>query len=403
MMLWLFAANVGVLMLLLLLLAEDAPAAAAATSHASADAEPALALSTLAKQLQPLQPMPPGQLAYLRLPGSDLGMREWMHCGCGQLRQKKRLGCTFAHTANGTDIQGKGATLIATHGAFAPLHRAAANGLFSVGVFVTVVKEPIQRLWDLYRTAHELRGSVGWQDHKDDAWRCLSLLPLERAVKALDCAAVGVDPKEACLATVCPTCPLSCLDQVSNALVRQLGAAEGAGAGVDADVAMFQRAQRRLRFNFRVVGLTERPEDTYRLLQAAFPWLVSPACTLRDAAGPAVKDRPPPQLLEALQKHNAMDQQLFASARAHFEKALVRLDRPASADASDAGGDRASSPSHASAYNLKHSKDAESEAADSAKVSSTSSTSSKPKRKKKKAAAAHKTDAVNDDAESSAA
>ena len=98
-----------------------------------------------------------------------------------------------------------------------------------------------------------------------------------------------------------------------------------------------------------------------------------------------------------------MDQQLFASARAHFEKALVRLDRPASADASDAGGDRASSPSHASAYNLKHSKDAESEAADSAKVSSTSSTSSKPKRKKKKAAAAHKTDAVNDDAESSAA
>ena len=308
---WLLAANVGVLLLLLLLLAEDTPAAAQRTT-------------TTKGLVQPMQPMPPGQLAYLRLPGADIGMREWMHCGCGQLRHK-HLACTFAHTSNGSDIVGKGATLIATHGAFAPLHRAAVNGLFSVGVFVTVVKDPVKRLWDLYRTAREVQSS-GLQEHADDARSCLSLLPLDSAVRAWDCVVLGVDSKETCLAAICPSCPLSCLDQVSNALVRQLGAREGDAAGAEAGVKMFTLAQRKLRFNFRVVGLSERAEDTYRLLKAAFPWLAFAACPLRSAVGPSKKDRPPPLLFEALQKRNALDVQLYASAHASFEKALAKLD-----------------------------------------------------------------------------
>ena len=217
---WLLAANVGVLLLLLLLLAEDTVVAGPRT-HA--------AMPT--GLVQPMQPMPPGQLAYLRLPGADIGMREWMHCGCGQLRHK-RLACTFAHTHtnNGSDIVGKGATLIATHGTFAPLHRAAVHGLFSVGVFVTVVKDPIQRLWDLYRAA-EVRssGSSGLllQEQAEETRSCPALLPLERALHAWDCAELGIGTATVdtgsvatCLAAVCPRCPLPCMEQTSNALVR---------------------------------------------------------------------------------------------------------------------------------------------------------------------------------------
>ena len=310
---WLLAANVGVLLLLLLLL--GMPPAARHVAMPS-------------RSVLPMQPMPPGQLAFLRLPGADVGMREWMHCGCGQLRHKL-LACTFAHTSNGSDIVGKNATLIATHGAFAPLHHAAVNGLFSVGVFVTVVKDPVQRLWDLYRTGREVHSS-GSQDHDHgDALSCLSLLPLDLAMRALDCAAFGVDSKQTCLAAICPSCPLACLDQVSNALVRQLGAREGDAAGADADVAMFTQAQRKLRFNFRVVGLSERPGDTFRLLKAAFGWLDSTACPLHSTAVPSSKDHPPPLLLEALQKRNAFDGQLYASAHASFERALAKLPKEA--------------------------------------------------------------------------
>ena len=306
---WLLAANVGVLLLLLLLLAED---------------EAPMAARTPTRSVQPMQPMTPGQLAFLRLPGADIGVREWMHCGCGQLRHKM-LACTFAHTSNGSDIVGKNATLIATHGAFAPLHRAAVNGLFSVGVFVTVVKDPVQRLLDLYRRGREVHSS-GSQDHDHgDALSCLSLLPLDLAMQAMDCAALGVDSKQTCLAAVCPSCPLACLDQVSNALVRQLGAREGDAAGAEADVAMFTQAQRKLRFNFRVVGLSERPEDTFRLLRAAFGWLDSSACVPRSASLPSSKDEAPPQMLDSLQKRNAFDMQLYASAKASFERALAKL------------------------------------------------------------------------------
>ena len=314
---WLLAANVGVLLLLLLLLAEDETPTAARTQVAMP-----------ARPAQPMQPMPPGQLAFLRLPGADIGMREWMHCGCGQLRHKL-LACTFAHTSNGSDIAGKNATLIATHGAFAPLHRAAVNGLFSVGVFVTVVKDPVQRLWDLYRTGREVRSSGSQDRDHGDALSCLSLLPLDLAMRALDCAALGVDSKQTCLAAICPSCPLACLDQVSNALVRQLGARESDATGTEDDVAMFTQAQRKLRLNFRVVGLSERPEDTFRLLKAAFGWLDSTACPLHSTAVPSSKDHPPPLLLEALQKRNALDVQLYASARASFERALAKLPQEA--------------------------------------------------------------------------
>ena len=191
---WLLAANVGVLLLLLLLLAEDETQLPRGTETSAFSSR-----TTPTRPVQPLQPMPPGQLAFLRLPGADIGMREWMHCGCGQLRHKL-LGCTFAHTSNGSDIVGKNATLIATHGAFAPLHHAAVNGLFSVGVFVTVVKDPVRRLLDLYRNGREVHSS-GSQDHDHGhALSCLSLLPLDLAMRALDCAALGVDSKETCLA-----------------------------------------------------------------------------------------------------------------------------------------------------------------------------------------------------------
>ena len=108
---WLLAANVGVLLLLLLLLAEH---------------EAPMAARTPTRSVQPMQPMTPGQLAFLRLPGADIGVREWMHCGCGQLRHKM-LACTFAHTSNGSDIVGKNATLIATHGGLGHTRRGGGG------------------------------------------------------------------------------------------------------------------------------------------------------------------------------------------------------------------------------------------------------------------------------------
>ena len=202
-----------------------------------------------------------------------------------------------------------------------------------MGVFVTVVKDPVQRLWDLYRHEH-LRGgevhSSGSQDHDHgDALSCLSLLPLDPAMRALDCVALGVDSKQTCLAAICPSCPLACLDQVSNALVRQLGARESDAAGAEDEVAMFTQAQRKLRLNFRVVGLSERPEDTFRLLKAAFGWLDSTACPVHSTALPSSKDDPPPLVLEALQRRNAFDVQLYASAHASFERALAKLPQEA--------------------------------------------------------------------------
>eukprot|EP00964_Phaeocystis_antarctica_P117019 scaffold80867_cov69-Phaeocystis_antarctica.AAC.3 len=97
---------------------------------------------------------------------------------------------------------------------------------------------------------------------------------------------------------------------------------------------MFTQAQRKLRFNFRVVGLSERPEDTFRLLRAAFGWLDSTACPLHSAAvhTPSSEDhleRPDHTVLEALRKRNAFDVQLYASAHASFERALAKLPQEA--------------------------------------------------------------------------
>ena len=81
------------------------------------------------------------------------------------------------------------------------------------------------------------------------------------------------------------------LPVVRRASIREEeGAREGDAAGAEADVAMFTQAQRKLRFNFRVVGLSERPEDTLRLLRAAFGWLDSSACVPRSASLPSSKD-----------------------------------------------------------------------------------------------------------------
>ena len=117
---------------------------------------------------------------------------------------------------------------------------------------------------------------------------------------------------------------------MSNALVRQLGARESDAAGAEADVTMFTQAQRKLRFNFRVVGISERPEDTFRLLRAAFGWLDSTACPLHSAAVHTSSsedhlERPDHTVLEALRKRNAFDVQLYASAHASFERALAKL------------------------------------------------------------------------------
>merc|ERR1712194_447441 len=53
------------------------------------------------------------------------------------------------------------------------------------------------------------------------------------------------------------------------------------------------------------------------------------ACPLHSTAVPSSKDHPPPLLLEALQKRNALDVQLYASARASFERALAKLPQEA--------------------------------------------------------------------------
>ena len=118
---------------------------------------------------------------------------------------------------------------------------------------------------------------------------------------------------------------------LTSALLRQLGAREDeSDSAAAASVAMFTLAQRKLRFNFRVVGISERPADTFRLLKAAFPWLAYAACPLR-SGGPSSKDqdRPPSPLLEALQKWNALDLQIYASAHASFTRALSKLDASA--------------------------------------------------------------------------
>ena len=77
------------------------------------------------------------------------------------------------------------------------------------------------------------------------------------------------------LADVCPDCALSCLRLLDSAMTRQLGGVADAAA---VDEPALLRAQRRLREQFAVVGVDERPAETGTILRAKFGWLQQPSC-----------------------------------------------------------------------------------------------------------------------------
>ena len=67
----------------------------------------------------------------------------------------------------------------------------------------------------------------------------------------------------------------------------------------------------------------------------------------RSASLPSSKDEAPPQVLDSLQKRNAFDMQLYASAKASFERALAKLRQEAAPETmfvhvhgADTGGDQ---------------------------------------------------------------
>ena len=264
---------VAVLLAMIHALGDEDVVAHEAAVHEGAAPEGAVAHTSPPTDLTPMQN---GLLTFVHTVGAGAALSGWLQCSCFSLRLHSGRGCRLTRVRDQVATIAKlpPTTLLDAVGALEPL-RSNASAQRRDG-FVAAVRKPVERVKSLYASVAAGATPAGVDPAQ---LRCLrGALPLESAMRVLDCAALQkaeAGTRAGCLADVCPDCALSCLRLLESAMTRQLGGVADAAA---VDEPALLRAQRRLREQFAVVGVDERPAETGTILRAKFGWLQQPSC-----------------------------------------------------------------------------------------------------------------------------
>lgn len=155
--------------------------------------------------------------------------------------------------------------------------------------YITLLRDPVERVLSLYGFVRE---APGHRLHEHVLRERIGLVEFVRSGMA----------------------------QTMDAQVRRVAGVAGRARG-----SMVRRAVRNLRRDFAVVGLTERFDDTLRLLEATLGWTVRPVARVnvtRDRLGP--EDLSAAELA-AIRDANRRDLELYEAARTMFEERVAAL------------------------------------------------------------------------------
>ncbi|MEN6586611.1 MAG: sulfotransferase family 2 domain-containing protein [Sulfuricella sp.] len=114
--------------------------------------------------------------------------------------------------------------------------------------------------------------------------------------------------------------------EMDNGQTRRLSGSEGSVSFGACSAQMLEQARQNVQHNFALVGITERFDETYGLMSKLFDWPIRHYQPRNVAQQRSSTKEIPARTIRLIEKHNALDMELYAHAAQLFADRLGQTD-----------------------------------------------------------------------------